>query len=213
IYRKYCVGDIVKKFLFALVVLLSLSACAQVQNAGAAAIVEGKEISVSTIGQQYTEVISNLDGGLKPGTDKEIHKSLVSAFVLDELVTLAATELGVAATDADIQVTRRNYQSMFGGKKAFIKTAAENAIPVSGIDSNIRTTINFENIGKSLDPEGNPDSQSAAAVDFLLEYGKLVDIEVNPRFGTFALEKFGLVNVQSDSTITGKQLKLALMPK
>ena len=202
-----------KKFLVALVTLLSLSSCAQVQNAGAAAIVEGKEISVSTIAQQYSEIISDLRGGLKPGTDKSINKSLVSAFVLDELVTLAATELGVAATDADIQVKKRNFISMFGGKKAFIKTAAENAIPRSGIDSNIRTTVNFENIGIALDPAGNSDSQSAAAVDFLLKYGKRVDIEVNPRFGKFELSKFGLVDVPSDSTITGKQLKILLMPK
>jgi len=203
----------VKKFLVVLVTLLSLSSCAQVQNAGAAAIVEGKEISVSTIAQQYSEIISDLRGGLKPGTDKSINKSLVSAFVLDELVTLAATELGVAATDADIQVKKRNFISMFGGKKAFIKTAAENAIPRSGIDSNIRTTVNFENIGIALDPAGNSDSQSAAAVDFLLKYGKRVDIEVNPRFGKFELSKFGLVDVPSDSTITGKQLKILLMPK
>ena len=202
-----------KKFLVALVTLLSLSSCAQVQNAGAAAIVEGKEISVSTIAQQYSEIISDLRGGLKPGTDKSINKSLVSAFVLDELVTLAATELGVAATDADIQVKKRNFISMFGGNKAFIKTAAENAIPRSGIDSNIRTTVNFENIGIALDPAGNSDSQSAAAVDFLLKYGKRVDIEVNPRFGKFELSKFGLVDVPSDSTITGKQLKILLMPK
>lgn len=212
IYREHCVGDIVKKFLVALVAMLTLSSCAQVQNAGAAAIVEGKEISVATIGQQYNEIMTDLAGGLKPGTDKSINKSLISAFVLDELVNLAATELGIAASQADIQATKRNYQSMFGGKKAFIKTAAENAIPRSAIDANIRTTINFENIGKALDPEGIPDSQSAAAVDFLLEYGKRVDIEVNPRFGTFVLNKFGVVDAQSDAVITWKQLKTALMP-
>jgi hypothetical protein len=203
----------VKKFLVALLALISLTACAQVQNAGAAAIVEGKEISVTTIGEQYEEILVDLDGSLKPGTDQDIHKNLVSAFIVDELLNLAAIELGVAATDADIQVTRRNYASMFGGKKAFIKTAAENGIPRSAIRSNIRTTANFEAIGVSLDPNGTADSQSAAAVDFLLDYGKLVEITVNPRFGIFALNQFAVLDAPSDATITGKQLKIALMPK
>lgn len=201
-----------KKFLIAIVAVLSLSSCAQLQNAGAAAIVEGKEISVETIGKQFNEIISDLNGSLKPGTDKSIHRALVSAFIVDELVTLAATELGVAATDAQIQGTKRNYMSTFGGKKAFIQTAAENAIPRSAIWQNIRTSSNFEAIGIALDPEGNADSQSNAAITFLLEYGKRVDITVNPRFGKFDLNRFGLVNAPSDATIEWKQLKVALKP-
>ena len=201
-----------KKFLIALVAMLGLSACSQIQNAGAAAIVEGKEISVTTIGEQYQEITADLKDGLRPGTDKSMHRNLVSAFVVDELLYLAATELGVAATDAEIQVTKRDYVSMFGGKKAFIKTAAENGIPRSAILANIRTTANFEAIGIALDPTGSPDSQSTAAVDFLLDYGKHVDISVNPRFGTFALDQFGVIDAPSDSTISWKQLKIALMP-
>lgn len=202
-----------KKFLIALVAVLSLSSCAQLENAGAAAIVEGNEISVDTVGKQFNEIISDLNGSLKPGTDKSIHRALVSAFIVDELVTLAATEIGVAVSDAEIQSTKRNYMSAFGGKKAFIQTAAENAIPRSAIWQNIRTSANFEAIGIALDPQGNPDSQSDAAVTFLLEYGEKVDITVNPRFGQFDLNQFSLVNATSDATIGWKQLKLALQSK
>jgi hypothetical protein len=212
IYRKYCVGDIVKKFLVALVAVLSLTSCNLIDNAGAAAIVEGNEISVTTIGNQYNEIIADLDGSLKPGTDKSINKSLVSAFVVDQLVTLAATEIGVAATDAQIQAVKRNYISVFGGKKAFIKKAAENSIPRSGIWSNVRTTANFEAIGIALDPTGNADSQSSAAVNFLIKYGKRVEISVNPRFGIFVLQQFRLVDTPSDSTQSLRQLKIELMP-
>lgn len=201
-----------KKFLIALVALLGLSSCAQLENAGAAAVVEDKQISVETVGKQFNEIISDLNGSLKPGTDKSIHRALVSAFIVDELVTMAATELGVAATEAQIQSTKRNYMSMFGGKKAFIQTAAENAIPRSAILQNIRTSANFEAIGIALDPEGNEDSQSNAAITFLLEYGKRVDISVNPRFGKFDLDQFTLVNAPSDATIEWKKLKVALKP-
>ena len=200
------------KFLVALVAVLSLTSCTLIDSAGAAAIVEGKEISVTTIGNQFSEIIADLDGSLKPGSDKEIHKNLVSAYVVDELVTLAATEIGVAATDAQIQAVKRNYISMFGGKKAFIKTAAENSIPRSGIWSNVRTTANFEAIGIALDPTGNADSQSSAAVKFLIKYGKRVNISVNPRFGIFVLSQFRLVDTPSDSTQNLRQLKIELMP-
>lgn len=203
-----------KKFLVALVVMLSLSSCAQVQNAGAAAIVEGNEISVADIAKQYSEIIADLDGGLKPGTDKQINRSLISAYIVDQLVYLAASEIGVAVSDAKIQVTKKNYISMFGGKQEFIKTAAENGIARSGIWQNIRTSANFEAIGVALDPTGNSDTQSNAAVKFLVKYGKRVDISVNPRFGQFLVDRFSIVDlpVSGMPTIEWQVLKIELMP-
>lgn len=204
----------VKKFVLGLVTLLTmslgLSACAQVENAGAAAIVEGKEISVATVSQQYKEIITDLDGELKPGTDKSMTRAIVGAFVVNELVALAAKELGVEVTEATAQLMERNYISSFGGKKAFIKTAAGSGIARSAIRQNVYTSANFEAIGVALDPTGDSNTQSDAAIQFLLDYIKHVDIEVNPRFGQWNAQTFSLVNTTTDGTISWKQLKLVL---
>ncbi len=193
--------------------MLSLSSCAQIQNAGAAAIVEGNEISIATIGDQHNEILTDLAGGAMPGTGKQINRSLISAYVVDQLVYLAASEIGVAVSDAKIKVSERNYISMFGGKKAFIKTAAENAIPRSAIWQNIRTSANFEAIGIALDPSGTADTQSTAAVSFLMKYAKHVDISVNPRFGQFIIERFTVGDMPFDGpTMDLQMLKIELMP-
>lgn len=204
----------VKKLVLGLVMLLTasmtLSACSQVENAGAAAIVEGKEISISTVSQQYKEIMTDLDGGLKPGTDKSMTRAIVGAFIVNELVAHAAEELGVAVSEATAQLMERNYISSFGGKKAFLKTAAGSGIARSAIRQNVYTSANFEAIGVALDPTGDSNTQSDAAIQFLLDYIKHIDIEVNPRFGQWNAQTFSLVNTASDGTISWKQLKFAL---
>ncbi|MEN9692863.1 MAG: hypothetical protein RLZZ330_507 [Actinomycetota bacterium] len=204
----------VKKFFLGLVMMLTasltLSSCAQVENAGAAAIVEGKEISISTVTQQYQEIITDLDGGLKPGTDKSMTRAIVGAYIVNELVALAARELGVEVSEATAQAMERNYISSFGGRKEFIKTAAGSGIARSAIRQNVYTSANFEAIGLALDPTGDTNTQSDAAISFLLDYLKHVEIEVNPRFGEWNAQTFALVNTASEATITWKQLKLVL---
>lgn len=204
----------VKKIFRGLAMLLSavltLSACTQVENAGAAAIVEGKEISISTVTQQFQEIINDLDGGLKPGTDKDMTRAIVGAYVVNELVALAAREIGVEISEATAQTVERSYISSFGGKKEFIKTAAASGIARSAIRQNVYTSANFEAIGIALDPTGDSNTQSDAAILFLLDYIKNVDIEINPRFGEWDAQTFALVDTASEGTITWKQLKLAL---
>lgn len=136
------------RLLLALAVSVSLAACGTaVGDPGAAATVNGKDITLDEIARRFesvkrdpqlaTELAQDRDGSFKARVQARILTQMIQA----ELLSQAAEDLGVAITDADIAAERERIVEQVGGQEQFDKIVEENNLTEADVQGQLRDLV------------------------------------------------------------------------
>ncbi|MFI1186856.1 SurA N-terminal domain-containing protein [Streptomyces californicus] len=174
-----------------------LSACGNQAHPGAAAVVGGDRIEVSTVQARAAQVRSAQESS--PQAAELVNKSgqlsraklhgLIFAKVLDR----AADDAGVTVTRKEIQEMRKAGRAQQGGEKQFEAMMLQQRwVAPDQIDADMRQEVQLPKLAEALGVDlGTPAGQQAVG-QALSKASKALDIDVNPRFGTWDDQKMQL---------------------
>ncbi|MCX4666701.1 SurA N-terminal domain-containing protein [Streptomyces sp. NBC_01381] len=175
-----------------------LTACGSEAHPGAAAVVGDDRITVAQLegrvnevrdaqraavpdDQQYEQAIAK-SGGLT--------RSTLHTMVLDKVLHQAATDAGVDVSRREIQTMRAGLEQQAGGKKALEQGWLQQySVAPSRLEDSLRTEIEAQKLAKTLGADMNSPEGQAAFWKALSAASKKLDVDLNPRYGTWDVEK------------------------
>lgn len=170
----------------ALAASLALTAC-NPDQVGAAAVVDGSRITVSQL-QDATKGFHTLAPQVDQG---EAQLRILERMILSKVIDRAAHDAGVSVTDGEVAAATEQITASIGGRDQLVRALAQQQPPTvlapSYIDRWTRDRLLFTKLAAKLAGGAPPTSQQAgiAASNALVAAGKKMDIEVNPRYGTW----------------------------
>jgi hypothetical protein len=165
----------------------ALGACSPDQ-VGSAAVVDGDRITTEELQQatrDYLAAVNNAD-------DSKAQAQILQQMILDKVVAKAAKTVGVGVRTGTVARQRDQVLRNVGGKRTALVQAlsqqAQTTVAPSQIDDWVRYRLRINRIIAALDPGGDPTSQVAADKlrTLLVKTSNGMDIEVNPRYGTWS---------------------------
>ncbi|MFI9152741.1 SurA N-terminal domain-containing protein [Streptomyces sp. NPDC053367] len=179
-----------------------LTACGNDAHPGAAAVVGGQRITVSQLENrveevrdaqraavadeaQYSQVIA------KTGT---LTRDTLHGMVLDRVLHRAAEDAGVTVSRREVQKMRAGLEQQAGGAKA-LQTAwlQQYSVAPERLDENLRLQLEAQKLAEAL----GTDTSQPAFWKALSEASKELDVDLNPRYGTWDAEKVGRVDAKA----------------
>ena len=171
---------------------LVLSGCSDARL-GAAAVVDGTAIPVSDLQDATNEYLEVIPGGDPKQAQVAILQSMIISEVLDEV----ARDNGVRVPDGRVAAERDDLFESFGGRRGLVRTLANSQqqptiLPPSGVERWVKDRLLFnaiaEEVGGGPLNTADPESQEVLVEvqDQLTKAGEDLDIEVNPRYGSWS---------------------------
>lgn len=180
-----------------------LAACGSTAHPGAAAVVGGQRIEVSTLQAQVADVRKAQESS--PGSAEliknsgQLNQAKLNGMIFDRILEQAAKNAGVTASRHEIQTARQQAASQSGGEKQFdALLLQQGALTPGQIDDAVRRDVLMSKLaaavgGDTTTPEGQ---QKLLAV--LKKTSKAMHVDVNPRYGTWDNGKVALGNTKTD---------------
>lgn len=179
-----------------------LTACGSDARPGAAAVVGGERITVAQLENRVSEVRAAQRAAVsddaqyaqviaKSGT---LARDVLHTMVLDEVLHRAAQDAGVTVTRKELQRMRGGLEEQVGGAKA-LETAwlQQYGIPPQRLDENLRLQLEAQKLATSL----GTDTGKPAFWNALSAASKKLDIDLNPRYGTWDVQKSGRADAKT----------------
>ncbi|MEU5158829.1 SurA N-terminal domain-containing protein [Streptomyces sp. NPDC020875] len=173
-----------------------LAACGNDAHPGAAAVVGGERIEVSTL---QAEVADVRDAQAKAPQGEQMIKETgqlgrakLFDMIVDKVVEKAADDAGVTVTRKELQERRAAYVEQAGGEQALAATfLQQRGVAPDGLDSVVEREILIGKLAESIGAANTPDGQQRLNQTFTAA-AKSLDIDVNPRYGTWDNQKLEL---------------------
>ncbi|MFC7309899.1 SurA N-terminal domain-containing protein [Streptomyces monticola] len=183
-----------------------LTACGNDAHPGAAAVVGGDRITVAQLQSRVKEVrvaqraATEKSGQYAQAVEKTggLTRDTLQSMVLDKVLHRAATDAGVEVSRREIQELRGKLEQQAGGTKA-LETGwlQQYNIPASRIDDSLRTEIEAQKLYGKLGVDPNTQQGQAAFWKALSEASKDLKIDLNPRYGTWDVDKSRRVDART----------------
>ncbi|MFJ8083733.1 SurA N-terminal domain-containing protein [Streptomyces sp. NPDC096205] len=191
-----------------------LTACGNDAHPGAAAVVGGQRITVSQLENRVEEVREAQRAAVtdeaqysqaiaKTGT---LTRDTLHGMVLDRVLHRAAQDAGVTVSRREVQQMRAGLEQQAGGAKA-LQTAwlQQYSVAPERLDENLHLQLEAQKLAESL----GTDTSQPAFWKALSEASKELDVDLNPRYGTWDAEKVGRVDTKApwvrDVTTAGEE--------
>lgn len=178
-----------------------LTACGSDAHPGAAAVVDGKRISM---GQLQSRVSAVRDAQrAAPQSEQmikgsgQLTRATLDSMVRERIVRKAAGDAGISLTRREVQDARSQLEKQAGGeKKLEAGLLQQQAIAPSEIDERVRMQLTTDKLAKKADI--NPRSPQGAAQlgRKLAKTSRDMAIDVNPRYGKWDTKKAMLANAK-----------------
>ena len=160
---------------------------------GAAAVVDGQAIPISDLQDATNDYLAVIPGADPKDAQVAILQSMIISDVLDEV----ARDNGVRVPDGQVAKQRDDLFKSFGGRRGLVRTLANSQqqptiLSPSGVERWIKDRLLFNAIAEEIGGRplntAEPESQKVLVEvqDQLTQAGKDLDIEVNPRYGTWS---------------------------
>ncbi|WP_345044494.1 SurA N-terminal domain-containing protein [Streptomyces sannanensis] len=167
-----------------------LAACGNAAHPGAAAVVGGDRIEVSSLQAQVKEV--RAAQGRQPQAAQLIgNTGQLSRIKLRDMITVlvverAAADVGVTVSRKEVQEEYRAAVAQSGGEQAFAARLLQgNALAPGQIEQAVRTQILVTKLAAALGTElGSPQAEQKIGTA-LSAASKELHISVNPRYGSW----------------------------
>jgi outer membrane murein-binding lipoprotein Lpp len=191
-----------------------LTACGNDAHPGAAAVVGGQRITVAQLETRVNEVREAQRAAVpdeeqyaqaiaKTGT---LSRDTLHGMILDRVLHRAAEDAGVTVTRKEIQEMRTGLEQQAGGAKALETTWLQRyGIAPERLDENLRLQLEAQKLAAAL----GTDTGKAEFWQTLSKASKKLGIDLNPRYGTWDVEKSSRVDAKTpwvrEVTATGTQ--------
>ncbi|MCF1600382.1 SurA N-terminal domain-containing protein [Streptomyces muensis] len=179
-----------------------LTACGNDAHPGAAAVVGGQRITVAQLENRVGEVREAQRAAVPDDAQYEqviaksgtLPRDVLHTMVLDQVLHRAAQDAGVTVTRKELQKMRGDLEGQVGGAKA-LETAwlQQYGIPPQRLDENLRLQLEAQKLATSL----GTDTGKPAFWNALSEASKKLDIDLNPRYGTWDVQKSGRADAKT----------------
>lgn len=178
-----------------------LTACGNDAHPGAAAVIGGERITVSQLENRVDEVREAQRAAVPDEAQYQqaiartgsLTRDTLHGMVLDRVLEHAARDAGVKVTDREIQQMRSDLEEQAGGSRALEDAWLQQyGIPPQRLEENLRLQLQAQKLAQQLGTDtSRPDFWQA-----LSEAGKELDIDLNPRYGEWDVEKSSRVDAQ-----------------
>ncbi|MBE8474001.1 SurA N-terminal domain-containing protein [Streptomyces justiciae] len=179
-----------------------LTACGSDAHPGAAAVVGGQRITVAQLETRVSEVRDAQRAAVaddaqyaqaiaKTGT---LTRDTLHGMVLDRVLHRAAEDAGITVTRKEIQTMRAGLEQQAGGAKG-LETAwlQQYGIAPERLDDNLRLQLEAQKLATAL----GTDTSQPAFWAALSKASKELDVDLNPRYGTWDVEKSSRVDAKT----------------
>ncbi|MFD4526297.1 SurA N-terminal domain-containing protein [Streptomyces sp. NPDC058470] len=183
-----------------------LTACGSEAHPGAAAVVGGQRITVAQLESRVNEVRTAQRAA---STDEAQYKQAVSqtssltrdtlhTLVLDRVLDEAAESAGVSVTRKDTQQLRTSLEQQAGGAKALESAWLQQyGVAPKRLDDSLRTEIEAQKLAAAIGADMNTTEGQATFWKAMSEASKKLDVDLNPRYGAWDVQKSSRVDVKT----------------
>ncbi|WP_407552464.1 SurA N-terminal domain-containing protein [Streptomyces sp. Pv4-95] len=185
-----------------------LAACGADAHPGAAAVVDGKRITVSQLQAKVRDVREaqgkSPQGGQMISNTGRLSLATLNGLIFDEVLERAAKDAGVEVTRDDIQKWRAAAEKRAGGAERLKALWLQQAIAPDEIDAMVRNQLLLDGVAEHLGADrGQPQGQQKLA-EALSKTSRSMGIDVNPRFGTWDDQEVILGETKDPWITTGR---------
>ncbi|MGW7070878.1 SurA N-terminal domain-containing protein [Streptomyces sp. NPDC054855] len=175
-----------------------LTACGAEAHPGAAAVVGNDRITVSQLEGRVNEVRTAQRAAIPDEQQYEqaiaksggLTRSTLHTMVLDKVLHRAAVDAGVDVSRRDIQTMRAGLEEQAGGKKQLEQGWLQQySVAPSQLENSLRTEIEAQKLARKLGVDMNAPEGQAIFWKELSKASKKLDVDLNPRYGTWDVEK------------------------
>ncbi|MGY3202164.1 SurA N-terminal domain-containing protein [Streptomyces sp. TE5632] len=190
-----------------------LTACGNDAHPGAAAVVGGQRITVSQLENRVGEIRAAQREAVPEAQYEQaiartgsLTRDTLHGMVLDRVLERAARDAGVTVTPKEVQGMRAGLEQQAGGAEA-LETAwlQQYGIPPRRLDDNLRLQVQAQKLAQRL----GTDTSRPEFWQALSEASRKLDVDLNPRYGTWDDEKSSRVDARTpwvrDVTVDGTQ--------
>lgn len=184
-----------------------LTACGNDAHPGAAAVVGGQRITVAQLENRVNEVraaqravTADDDAQYEQAISRTggLTRDTLHSMVLDEVLNRAAEDAGVDVTRKNIQAFRASLERQVGGPKALETTWLQQyGVAPQRLDDSLRTEIVAQKLAAALGADMNTDAGKATFWKALSDASKKLDVDLNPRYGTWDVQKSSRVDAKT----------------
>ncbi|MFD3378597.1 MULTISPECIES: SurA N-terminal domain-containing protein [unclassified Streptomyces] len=178
-----------------------LSACGNDAHPGAAAVVGDDRITVSQLENRVNEVRSAQRAATTGEAQYEqaiaksggLTRDTLHGMVLDRVLHQAAQDAGVTVTRKEVQSFRGELEKQAGDAKALeVAWLQQYGVAPERLDDNLRVQIEAQKLAAAL----GTDTSQPAFWKALSEASKKMDVDLNPRYGDWDVEKSSRVDAK-----------------
>ncbi|WNI24375.1 SurA N-terminal domain-containing protein [Streptomyces sp. ITFR-16] len=167
-----------------------LAACGSQAHPGAAAVVGGDRITVSTVQAQVADVreaqSASQQAAQVTNQSGRLARAKLHGLILDRVLDRAAADAGVTVTRAEIQQMRQSAAAQYKGEKGLrAAVLQERWIAPDQIDAFLREQIQLTKLGQALGADPSTPAGTKVLGDALSKASKALKVDVNPRFGAW----------------------------
>ncbi|MCL7495705.1 MULTISPECIES: SurA N-terminal domain-containing protein [Streptomyces] len=164
-----------------------LTACGSDAHPGAAAIVDGKRITVSQLQAKVKDVraaqAKSPQGGQMIMNTGRLSLATLNGMIFDEVLARGAKDAGVTVTRRDVQRWRAEAEKQAGGAERLKAMWLQQGVAPDEVDSTVRNQLLLDGVARHLGADrGKPQGQQKLA-QALAKTSRSMGIDVNPRFG------------------------------
>lgn len=182
-----------------------LSACGGSPHPGAAAVVGGERITVTQLESRVNEVRAAQRAAAPDDAQYQqilartgtLTRDTLHSMVLDRVLDRAAGNAGVHADAQEVERMRTSLEQQAGGAKA-LQTAwlQQYGVAPERLDDSLRTEVEARKLAAALGADMSTTDGKAAFWKAMSQASKELRIDLNPRYGTWDVEKSTRVDVK-----------------
>ncbi|MEV5317225.1 SurA N-terminal domain-containing protein [Streptomyces sp. NPDC052687] len=191
-----------------------LTACGNDARPGAAAVVGDQRITVAQLENRVDEVRAAQRSAVADEAQYaqaiaktgRLTRDTLHGMVLDKVLHQAARDAGVTVSRKEVQEMRSGLEQQVGGAKA-LETAwlQQYSVAPERLDENLRLQLEAQKLAAKL----GTDTSRPAFWKALSETSQKLGVDLNPRYGSWDVEKSGRVDAKTpwvrDLTAAGQQ--------
>lgn len=195
-----------------------LTACGGDAHPGAAAVVGGQRITVAQLESRVNEVRTAQRAATKDEAQYQqalaqtgnLTRDTLHSLVLDKVLDRAAKDAGVTVTRKDTQAMRTALEQQAGSAEALESAWLQQyGVAPKRLDDSLRTEVEYRKLAAALGADLNTADGKATFWKAMSEASKELDIDLNPRYGTWDVQKSSRVDAKTpwlkQVTSTGTQ--------
>jgi hypothetical protein len=173
--------------------------------AGSAVVINGKVIPASAVADRVDKVRAQIqitDPSLINEVPSliQINQRAVDHFVLDALLEEVVAREGIKITDRDVAAYRDDVFAQYAKETIEAQLASQNAVPADDVDGFMYEILVQRALMEKLAPGADKQTRNLALFDYLTKLSQELNVELNPRFGTWAPSN--LISTPGDQTLS-----------